>query len=635
MNSMGRIVVAGAIATALFSHAMAGHDADTIAFYSFKEGADGTSAYGVSVTNDIDASLYAGTVSILSSDTVDGGVTYSDDVPGKYIFAGKDGSLICSNPKSLHFSGDLGLNNKAPSAGGNVSFDNLGTALSGLDEWTVEFFWKTCPDEYAGATSVYRSMKWNCGMVCTNATYPAGAPAPIGFNMLESNKSMRLWAGNDGQNVNWYTCSLLYDYSETNWLNDNTKTLIDGLWHHIAVTYKKSNGRVRTKSDYCVPDHRWRNGNALFCTNVTLTTSEPLDLGCFRFRGRFACLRVTSRILDESEYMYVSNDPNFYPDKGDTVLHWKLDGENGVVLENGATIASSSVKTYREMNTNLFYGTANVIVPASFNGSGVVYADANAAPMWTNSVPHPKKTLVTDGEGETAPAFGETTGSIRLEPAAVYAASDGWMKSTPGIYAPPNNYNVIMSGSFTCECFFRFDRIGWLAKNKVKAYPRVGIMGTRNDAYNFDWKYFFDFANPADSPKEKPDETTSLRPQLQAYVRTSSGGREVKYKSTTIAHDTSFADDKWHHCAVVYDDEAMRFTAYIDYKELQHLDLPTNFVTLATANGSNRQLRFGYGLNDQNFMGEFDEIRLSRVALSPSQFLHLRRPQTGAIILFR
>ena len=71
----------------------------------------------------------------------------------------------------------------------------------------------------------------------------------------------------------------------------------------------------------------------------------------------------------------------------------------------------------------------------------------------------------------------------------------------------------------------------------------------------------------------------------------------------------------------------------IDYKELQHVDLPTNFVTLAKP--SERQLRFGYGLNDQIFMGEFDEIRLSRVALSPSQFLHLRRPQSGAMILFR
>ena len=563
------------------------------------------------------------------SATVEGTVTFSDDVPGKYIFAGKDGSLICSNPKSLHFSGDLGLNNTAPSAGGNVSFDSLGTVLSGLDEWTVEFFWKSYSDEYPGNTTSHRSIKWNCGMVCTNATYLAGAPAPIGFNLLESKNSMRVWAGDDGQNVNWYTSSLLYRYSETSWPDDNDHVLYDGLWHHIAVTYQKSTGRVRAKGDYCVPDHKWRQGNAFFCTNVTLTTSEPLDLGCFRFRGRFACLRVTSRILSETEYMYVSNDPNFYPDKGDTVLHWKLDGENGVVLANGATIASSSVKTYRDINTNIFYGTDTAIVPASFDGSGVVYADANAAPMWTNSVPHPKKTVVTDGEGKNAPVFGETTGSIRFEPAAVYD-KDGWMKSTPGIYASPNTYNPIASGSFTCECFFRFDRKGWLAKNIVSYYPRVGIMGMPNESYNLDWKFFFDFATTG-----LPDETTSLRPQLQAYVRKegAAGGREIKSKSVTISAGTSFADDKWHHCAVVYDDESMRFTAYIDYSELMHLDLPTNFVLIARENY--RNLRFGYGLNDQTFMGEFDEIRLSRVALQPSQFLHLRRPQRGAMILFK
>ena len=135
--------------------------------------------------------------------------------------------------------------------------------------------------------------------------------------------------------------------------------------------------------------------------------------------------------------------------------------------------------------------------------------------MWTNSVPHPKKTLVTDGEGKTAPAFGETTGSIRLEPAAVYD-KDNWMKSTPGIYAPCNNYNVITAGSFTCECFFRFDRIGWLAKNIVAGYPRFGIMGSYNDSHNFEWKLFADFARAKENGR--PDETTPLRVQFQAYL---------------------------------------------------------------------------------------------------------------------
>lgn len=77
----------------------------------------------------------------------------------------------------------------------------------------------------------------------------------------------------------------------------------------------------------------------------------------------------------------------------------------------------------------------------------------------------------------------------------------------------------------------------------------------------------------------------------------------------------------------------MRFTVYIDYQEFMHMDMEAHFVSVTRADL--RKMCFGYGLNDQNFMGEFDEIRLSRVALSPSQFLHLRRPQRGAIILFR
>ena len=627
---MSRRLLGAAFALAAASTAIA-HDADTIAFYPFKEGDVGTSAFGVSITNDVDAALYAGTVQTNCSATVEGTVTFSDDVPGKYVFAGKDGSLICSDPQSLHYTGDLNLKGNAPTAGGNVSFADLGTALSKVDAWTVEFFWKSTPDEMTGMlnNSNIRSVKWNAGIVCTNATYPAGAPAPIGLNLPESVNSMRLWAGDDGQNVNWYTTSSLYNYNDTNWLGDNTKTLLDGLWHHIAITYDKSTGTTRTRADYCVPDHLQRQGKKLVLRSEELTTSEPFDFGCFRHRGHLACLRVTKRVLATSEYMYVSNDPNFYPDRGDTVLHWRLEGENGVSLSDGVASISNCVKSYRDINTNIFYGTATAIVPASRNGWGVAHADANAAPMWTNAVPHVRKTLVTDGEGKDAPAFGETTGSIRLEPAAVYD-KDSWMKSTPGIYAPYNTYSVITGGSFTCECFMRFDRKGWLAKNIVSYYPRAGIMGMPNESYNLDWKFFFDFATTG-----LPDETTSLRPQLQVYVRKegAAGGREVKSAGTTISAGTSFADDKWHHCAVVYDDEAMRFTAYIDYSELMHLDLPTNFVLIARENS--RNLRFGYGVNDQTFMGEFDEIRLSRVALQPSQFLHLRHPPHGGIIIIR
>ena len=56
------------------------HDADTIAFYPFTDGAAGTSADGVTIHNDA-GDFYHGTVTV-STDT---GLVFHADAPGKYV----------------------------------------------------------------------------------------------------------------------------------------------------------------------------------------------------------------------------------------------------------------------------------------------------------------------------------------------------------------------------------------------------------------------------------------------------------------------------------------------------------------------------------------------------------------------
>ena len=167
---MNRSQCFAAMGAAMVCAGVLAHDADTLAFYAFKEGANGESAVGKVITNDVDAAKFPGTPAVMSSPPFEGQVLFSDDAPAKYVFAGKAGSLICTDPKSLKFNGEL--NRKATNrTGGNVAFEALGTELSKLDAYTVEFFWKIDPHEYPGyetnmlVNAFIRAVKWHAGNI--------------------------------------------------------------------------------------------------------------------------------------------------------------------------------------------------------------------------------------------------------------------------------------------------------------------------------------------------------------------------------------------------------------------------------------------------------------------------------------
>lgn len=619
-------------AFALSAAALSAPGADTLAFYPFTEGSDGESAAGKTVLNAVDNSLHAGTVQLKSSGTAAGGVVYSDDVPAKYVFDGLDGELICENPRSLLFSGDTDCENDEASAGGNVRFEGVGTELSACDGYTVEFFWKALPEQFPSSmfSAKWRAIEWNAGNVCTTKTVVAGSPAPVGVTLFETSKSMRLWAGaTDGGNVNWYTASFLYDYSDTHWLNQS-RTLLDGKWHHLAVTYDKATGQFRSWADYCVPDHLLRNGRSMVCTNVVLDSSHPLDLGCFRFRGRMACLRVTKRVLGKDEFLHVSNDGNFYPEAGEageTVFHLRLDGENGTAVGDGETV-TNLVTTYRDINPGLFYGTDRAIVR---DGHGRIAVAEGGTAVWTNSLPDPRRVLVVDGTSDAAAVIGKNKGSLHIRPPDEYVLSSGgfWRKAACGVTFQPADYQIVRSGSFTCECYLRFDKKKWFEGNQCTNYPRVSIMGSANRSHSFDWKLMFDFL----SSNAYPDETTTIRTQLNFY--TNAQHKAMCYVYETINAGEPLNDGEWCHVAVVYDDSVSRMAVYIDGELHSRTDtLFTRFEPVASGDYLGR-INFGHSLGDQTFFGEIDEVRYSRVALDPSRFLSFRRKKDHMSVFVR
>lgn len=613
-------------------------DTDTMAFYPFRDGAAGTTAVGTPILNVADKTRHVGTVSVKDATQVapaphddrvyKGGVDFDDDAPAKYVFEGSlpGATVICTNPQSLHFTGDpeRWSSYDKQRAGGNVSFADIGSELSTCDEYTLEFFWKVDADAF------YRAddgdiLAYNCGYLYNDE------PAETRLVLPENAYMARVWFGN--QNVK--QLSLNYSLSPTGWPTDGSMTFIgDGKWHHFVLRQiKGGDGSLGYASyfDYVLPDHNTRNKpkEPVVIARGTVSGSAPLDLGRYFYRGKIACLRIIKRNLADNELLRVSNDIHYRPDLGNTVFHWRLDGAVGTSV---STI-SNSVPDFRAVNPNLFYATASAIVSDQYTGAGVAVSDENAAPVYTDALPYPRKTLVYAGAGRTDDRkLWTNLGSVHHSPAAVYD-NNGWMKSTPGLRTGQTtltepNFNWVASGSFTCECFVRIDRTAFLAKNKVASYPRVGIMGSSFPSYSFDWKLFFDY--------ETLSGEMHMRPQLQVYVINEGETKPTCYSDNhgELQRGKLLDDEKWHHVAVVYDDPTRTFTVYVDY-ELTNLQitLPVPYVSLAKI--TDRMLRFGYGLNDQNLEGAFDEIRYSRVALTPDEFLRCEREKTGLSLIVR
>lgn len=625
-----------ALTTGFSSLFLMAYDLDTMAFYPFKDGAPGASAVGTPIRNGVDSSKHVGTVTVKNAtkpaprgtEAHSGGVTFDGDVPAKYIFEGKGSGakLICVDPQALHFTGDPEPRpDEGQRAGGNVSFADIGTELSACDEYTVEFFWKL--DAEAFCTSAWSSfLTYNCGYLHEGETVPTSLTLP------EAAWYGRVWYGD----INANQLAVAYQYSPTDWPADGSKTVIgDGKWHHVAIQQgRTADGGLCYSAwlDYDVPDHRTRNGQKAMVDRERVETSEPLDVGRWVFRGRIACLRVVRRRLPKSEFLYASNDSRFCPDLGETVFHWRLDGVSG----EDATTLANAVPTYRAVNPGLFYATETSIVSDGCDGTGRAFSDQGGCVRYSNGLPFPRKIMVYDAPDRPVEhLLGENGGTAIVSPAAVYGTSDWLVPSAGlttgqsvgnGVVAP--NFNAVTNGSFTCECFVRIDRTAFLAKNRVTAYPRAAIMGSAFPGWSADWKLYFDYETLSGQMR--------MRPKLAAYFWNPETAKpEMREMSQGEVPRGAFLDDeRWHHVAVVYDDQARTMTAHVDYQETgMKIELPCPYVPLAKP--SEQALRFGYGLGDQNMEGAFDEVRYSRVALTSDRFLRMERRLCGIVFVVR
>jgi hypothetical protein len=271
---MKKFSIAGFCLASLALVAKGAEESATIAYYDFKDGTAGSSVF--TVKNVVNPQEYTGTAAPSVTTPAGTQPIFTDARPGKYIWAGRGSKeLLTENPQSIQFYPATNANNVAETGtGGYVSLESLATAMSALDEGTLEFF---------GLVDNFLTWKnfvfFNAGQdfkICTSASV------------------------NKFTFQNFWQYNLDDSFLHTEWKNAT------GEWLHFAVTWSKSDNRAQCFLNYQMVGD-------IFLTNTTTTASRPVILGASKnmnnecLEGRVSCLRVSSKKLTLDEMLLATN----------------------------------------------------------------------------------------------------------------------------------------------------------------------------------------------------------------------------------------------------------------------------------------------------------------------------------------
>jgi hypothetical protein len=118
---------------------------------------------------------------------------------------------------------------------------------------------------------------------------------------------------------------------------------------------------------------------------------------------------------------------------------------------------------------------------------------------------------------------------------------------------------------------------------------------------------------------------TDAAGKLQSDAWDGSGEREA-------TSDLTVADGTWHHVAAVFDGSTDALTLYVDYQADGYIDY-TNDTPLTGMIGTAGDFWIGRNwAGNRTSAGAIDYIRVSNVALSPSQFVGVPEPSAIALL---
>ena len=170
------------------------------------------------------------------------------------------------------------------------------------------------------------------------------------------------------------------------------------------------------------------------------------------------------------------------------------------------------------------------------------------------------------------------------------------------------------------ECFAKIDTAGYKERmvdaGAEQGYCRCGLMGLMKDESGYDFGLWLMY------------QSDGWKIKILSNTR-SGAGQEILY----APKQKFLMDDKYHHFALVYDDTTHVFTLYVDGKDCQTLQHPEAFVP--RTDESKRVYVVGDKIVAGGFHGLIDEVRLTRRALTPSEFLSFRRSPYKTILIIK
>ena len=496
-------------------------------------------------------------------------------------------AAICEHPQSVRFSGN------STDGSQYVSFPNLGTVVSSNDDFTVEFFFKY-PQGDGSANKTIPVLSMNCGLIYNpkdSSKEGAGEPGLFGI-MIHGNPDRYFDAYVVDRNQNKARSDAHPDGKDSAY---PTVGFADGLWHHAAVVYVKATKKIKVYIDYGV---KLSASVERETGKTVLETPEAMLLGNGGFRGLISCLRVSKCARAPETFLRCSSLPTY---SGETVFHWSFD--NADEIANGILSSPSFtdprigqfIAHYKPFRSG--YGTVN----GFGSGENVVF------PVCTNEIPVRRCTEVMSGNVRLI----SSSNSVAMTIAS--AEQDG--KATTvgtGLRISGNNYDPV-NGSFTMEGWFKMDYETWksVVVDSGLGVQRVALMGVN---------YGGDYTS-ADFSLTLVHKSDGFRLKLNVYQANKT------YDPAGVNVGEVCRNDAWHHFAVVYEADLMRFSAYLDGAKKHEIVLEAPFVFRSSE--QYRELLVGWGLSALQYTGLVDEVRLVRRALSPAEFISFDRKRYG------
>ena len=369
--------------------------------------------------------------------------------------------------------------------------------------------------------------------------------------------------------------------------------VVDGKWHHIALTYDGSYAKLYV--DYVQMASKARTipidynedceGRLCICGNDKATYG--------RWQGFIDEVRISDEALPPSKFLH----PGVMPEKGskltdqDTALYLSFDsaavsdnaffGTVGVPIVRNETVASNTLPVGISVATSGILPTEETAdIATNIIHSGIFATDnAGNAGCWK---------------------FGENT-----------AASGKSVHLTVDDYSMNNNTHLISSGDFTVEFWLNVPgkpaRSCYLVAELSKSADSATVRGQPGTLL------IYTLTNG------------KLRCRLVSNSELDAYEADSSHSLQYVDMDTAdVSDGKWHHFALVVDRTHQTATFYADSKVVgQALNFVLASRVANTANYKPLEISGGWGpdRNDEFHNLSIDELRITRRALSPQEFL--------------